>query len=97
MIVGIKVGILITFAVVGLFFIKPSLLIISHIPSITNILTASALLFLGYQGFGLITNTAEDIRNPEKNISRALYIAVVLVMHYIRSSFCNGSWKSYNS
>ncbi len=79
-IVGIKVGILITFAVVGLFFIKPSLLIISHIPSITNLLTASALLFLGYQGFGLITNTAEDIRNPEKNISRALYLAVVLVI-----------------
>jgi amino acid transporter len=79
-IVGIKVGILITFAVVGLFFIKPSLLIISHYPPVTDLLTASALLFLGYQGFGLITNTAEDIRNPEKNISRALYLAVVLVI-----------------
>ena len=80
LIVGIKVGILITFAVVGLFFIKPSLLIISHFPPVTDLLTASALLFLGYQGFGLITNTAEDIRNPEKNISRALYLAVVLVI-----------------
>ena len=79
LIVGIKVGILITFAVVGL-FIKPSLLIISHLPPVTDLLTASALLFLGYQGFGLITNTAEDIKNPEKNISRALYIAVVLVI-----------------
>ena len=79
-IVGIKVGILITFTVVGLFFIKPSLLIISHFPPVTDLLTASALLFLGYQGFGLITNTAEDIKNPEKNISRALYLAVVLVI-----------------
>jgi amino acid transporter len=79
-IVGIKVGILITFAVLGLFFIKPSLLIISHFPPVTDLLTASALLFLGYQGFGLITNTAEDIKNPEKNISRALYLAVVLVI-----------------
>ena len=79
-IVGIKVGILLTFALVGLFFIKPSLLTISQFPHVTNILTASALLFLGYQGFGLITNTAEDIKNPEKNISRALYLAVVLVM-----------------
>ena len=79
-IVGIKVGILMVFALVGLFFIKPSLLTISQFPHVTNILTASALLFLGYQGFGLITNTAEDIKNPEKNISRALYIAVVLVM-----------------
>jgi amino acid transporter len=79
-IVGIKVGILISFSVVGLFFIKPSLLIISHFPPVTDLLTASALLFLGYQGFGLITNTAEDIKNPEKNIARALYIAVVLVI-----------------
>lgn len=63
-IVGIKVGILLTFALVGLFFIKPSLLTISQFPHVTNILTASALLFLGYQGFGLITNTAEDIENP---------------------------------
>ena len=77
-IVGIKVGILLTFALVGLFFIKPSLLTISQFPHVTNILTASALLFLGYQGFGLITNTAEDIKNPEKNIARALYIAVLL-------------------
>jgi amino acid transporter len=80
LIVGIKVGILLVFAVIGLFFIKPTLLIITHFPPVTNILTASALLFLGYEGFGLITNTAEDIQNPEKNISRALYLAVALVI-----------------
>jgi amino acid transporter len=80
LIVGIKVGILIVFAVAGLFFIKPSLLTITHFPPVTNILTASALLFLGYEGFGLITNTAEDIQNPEKNISRALYLAVAIVI-----------------
>lgn len=80
LIVGIKVGILMAFAFLGLFFIKPSLLMISQFPKVTDLLTASALLFLGYQGFGLITNTAEDIKNPEKNISRALYTAVVLVI-----------------
>ena len=80
LIVGIKVGILMIFAVFGLIFIKPSLLVISQFPQISDLLTASALLFLGYQGFGLITNTAEDIKNPERNISRALYIAVVLVI-----------------
>ncbi|MGZ7069073.1 MAG: APC family permease, partial [Methanobacterium sp.] len=34
----------------------------------------------GYEGFGLITNTAEDIDKPQKNIPRALYSAVILVM-----------------
>ncbi|MEN6290977.1 MAG: APC family permease, partial [Methanobacterium sp.] len=79
-IVAIKVGILLVFAMAGLFFIKPSLLIVSSFPHFTNIFTAAALLFLGYEGFGLITNTAEDIKNPEKNITRALYIAVILVI-----------------
>ena len=80
LIVGIKVAILLVFIFAGLFFIKPSLLIISHLPPVTDVLTAAALLFLGYEGFGLITNTAEDIKNPEKNISRALYIAVAFVI-----------------
>ncbi|SCG86837.1 APC family permease [Methanobacterium congolense] len=80
LIVGIKVSILIVFAVVGLFFIKPSLLTISTQINMGTILTAAALLFLGYEGFGLITNTAEDIENPRKNIPRALYLSVIMVM-----------------
>ncbi|MGZ7115817.1 MAG: APC family permease, partial [Halobacteriota archaeon] len=45
-----------------------------------SVLIGAALLFLGYEGFGLITNTAEDIDKPQKNIPRALYLAVILVM-----------------
>ena len=80
LIVTVKVAILIIFAILGLFFIKPSLLNISHTFNTSNILTAAALLFLGYEGFGLITNTAGDIENPQKNIPRALYISVIAVM-----------------
>ena len=43
-IVGIKVGILLTFAIVGLFFIKPSLLTISHFPHITNIINCICII-----------------------------------------------------
>jgi amino acid transporter len=80
LIVAIKVAILVLFAVLGLFFIKPSLLSMSHTFNSSGILTGAALLFLGYEGFGLITNTAEDIENPQKNIPRALYISVISVM-----------------
>ena len=79
LIVGIKVAILTIFAIFGVFFIKPHLLSIS-MPNVGNILTGAGLLFLGYEGFGLITNTAEDIKNPRKNIPRALYLSVLLVM-----------------
>jgi amino acid transporter len=80
LIVAIKVAILVLFAVLGLFFIKPSLLSMSHTVNSSDILTGAALLFLGYEGFGLINNTAEDIENPQKNIPRALYISVISVI-----------------
>jgi amino acid transporter len=80
LIVAIKVGILVIFAIIGFFFIKISLLSVSKLISMNNVLTGAALLFLGYEGFGLITNTAEDIDNPQKNIPRALYLAVILVI-----------------
>ncbi|MGA7470156.1 MAG: APC family permease, partial [Halobacteriota archaeon] len=80
LIVAVKVGILATFAIVGFFFIKISLLSVSHLIPIDNVFTGAAVLFLGYEGFGLITNTAEDIDNPQKNIPRALYVAVIFAM-----------------
>ncbi len=79
-IVGVKLTILLLFAGVGLLFIKPSLLAISHPPSVSNIIIGACILFLGYEGFGLITNTAEDIDQPQKNIPRALYMAVIFTL-----------------
>jgi amino acid transporter len=79
LIVAVKVGILVAFALVAFFFVKPSLLAVSGLIPIHSVLTGAALLFLGYEGFGLITNTAEDIDKPQKNIPRALYSAVILV------------------
>ncbi len=80
LIVTIKVGILLLFAIAGFFFIKPQLLSPSNFPHVNNILFASAIVFLAYEGFGLITNAAEDMKNPEKTLPRALYISVILVI-----------------
>lgn len=78
-IVTIKVGILFFFAVVGLFYIKPEnlSLVSAHYG---NIFYGAGMVFLAFQGFGLITNTAEDIKNPKKNLPRALYLSVFIVM-----------------
>ena len=37
-------------------------------------------MFLAYEGFGLITNTAEEMGNPKKTLPRALYLAVIITM-----------------
>jgi len=79
-IVATKVIILILFIIVGFFFIDPSKLALSNFPQTTNIFFGAGIVFLAYEGFGLITNTAEDMENPKKTLPRALYLAVIITM-----------------
>ena len=79
-IVTIKVAILVLFAAVGLWFIRPGYLSPELWPPAESILFGAGVLFIGYEGFGLITNAAADMRNPRKLLPRALYTSVILVM-----------------
>jgi len=79
-IVTIKVGVLILFAALGFFFIKPQLLSTTYFPSVNNIFYATAVIFLAYEGFGLITNTAEDMEDPANTLPKALYLSVIIVI-----------------
>ena len=45
-----------------------------------GILNASVIFFLSYMGFGLITNISENIENPSKNVPRAIYLSIFVVM-----------------
>ena len=38
------------------------------------------MLFIGYEGFGLVTNAARDMRDPRTMLPRALYTSVILVI-----------------
>jgi amino acid transporter len=79
-IVAIKVGILMLFAGVGLWFIKPAHLSPALWPDAKSILFGAGVLFIGYEGFGLVTNAAADMRNPRQMLPRALYTSVILVI-----------------
>jgi amino acid transporter len=86
-IVVIKVAILVFFIVAALFFVEPSRLSPSHWPGFDDILFGAGVLFIGYEGFGLVTNAAGDMANPKKQLPRALYgaIAVVIVIYVLVS------------
>ncbi len=79
-IVAIKLAILVVFAATGLWFVRPENLSPALWPATQSILFGAGVLFIGYEGFGLITNTAGDMRDPKKTLPRALYIAVILVI-----------------
>jgi len=66
--------------VVGLWFIRPGYLSPELWPETASILFGAGVLFIGYEGFGLITNAAADMRNPRTMLPRALYTSVILVI-----------------
>jgi amino acid transporter len=80
LIVAAKLAILVLFIIIGSIFVKPGLLAVSQWPNSTNILFAAGILFLGYEGFGLITNAAEDMKAPGKMLPKAIYLSIFLVI-----------------
>jgi len=79
-IVLIKLTILFIFTVVVLFYIKPELLSFKDAPPPMNIFSSIALTFFAFEGFRVITNTAEDMENPQSTMLKAMMIAILLVM-----------------
>jgi amino acid transporter len=78
--VFIKLGILIIFSVTCFFTIDPSRLALEHWKSPLAIFTGGLIIFLAYEGFELIANTAADIENPQRNLPRAYIWSVVSVI-----------------
>src|SRR5262245_2177063 len=79
-IVAVKLAILVLFAAVGLWFIRPGYLSPELWPEASSVLFGAGVLFIGYEGFGLVTNAAADMRDPKKLLPRALYTSVLLVI-----------------
>lgn len=79
-IVSIKFGILVLFAAAGIAYMDIGNLSIFLWPDSKSILFGAGVVFLAYQGFGLITNAAEDITNPETTLPRAIYLSIILVI-----------------
>ncbi|MFB6561522.1 APC family permease [Streptomyces sp. NPDC056400] len=75
-IVYVVVGILTVFAVVTLANMNPSLLAFSHYPAWPEIISSVALTFFAFLGFGIITFTAKDLARPDRQLPRAMYLAL---------------------
>lgn len=80
-IVGIKVGILVLFIGSALASMEePSRLSTQHWSSAMDIVVGAGVLFVGYEGFGLIANAAGNMADVRRELPRAIYWAVGLVM-----------------
>jgi len=79
-VVMIKMLVLVSLAVAGMFFIDPSRLAPSTYPPVSSLFYSLAITFFAYEGFRVITNAAEDMPNPEKTLPRAIMTSIGIVM-----------------
>ncbi len=81
-IVAIKIVLLILIIVSGTFFIDVKRLSPAGggWGSPLSIVVAGMIIFVAYEGFELIANSAEDIKNPVVNLPRALYGSILTVI-----------------
>jgi len=78
--VGLKVSILLLFVAVGIFQIDPSRVNLSAWAPPLQIVAGGMVIFLAYEGFELIANTAHDVANPKRTLPRAFFLSVVFVI-----------------
>ncbi len=80
LVVAIKMSVLVGFAIVGLAYIAPERLSPQHYPPTSMIFYSVAITFFAYEGFLVVTNAAEDMRDPARTLPRAITTAILLVM-----------------
>jgi len=79
LIVIIKLIALVLFTVAALYFIKPANLSLSYAPSTIHVFFSLGLTFFAFQGFSVITNSVEDMKNPSKTVLKSMILSIVLV------------------
>lgn len=79
-IVGLKVLILLFFVGVGLFTLHPAAIAPQTWSGPLELLAGGMIIFLAFEGFELIANTAADVRDPARTLPRAYYASVTFVI-----------------
>jgi len=79
-IVAVKVAILLFFVAVGLPGIAPARVLPASWPGMLPLLAGGMLIFLAYEGFELMANAAEDVRDPKRTLPLAFLTAVLFVI-----------------
>jgi amino acid transporter len=79
-IVLLKLVILFIFIVVGIWGVDSTRLVPQAWSSPVHLVAGGMIIFLAYEGFELIANTAQDVRNARKTLPRAFYSSIGFVI-----------------
>lgn len=79
-VVGVKVVILLVFVGVGFAGIKSAHIMPGSWSPPLQLVAGGMIIFVAYEGFELIANTAQDVRDVAKTLPRAYYVSVGFVI-----------------
>jgi amino acid transporter len=79
-IVAIKFSVLSGLSIAGILYMQPALLSPDNYPPADDIFYSLAITLFAYEGFRVITNTAEDMHDPSRTLPRAMMLSIILVM-----------------
>ena len=87
-VISIELAILTAFVLFGLTKADPGRFAQTGGDGWIGVLFAAGLLYVTYEGFGVVTNSAGDMRNPAKELPRAMFLAlgIVIVVYIVVSS-----------
>jgi amino acid transporter len=78
----VKIGILILYVIVGIFAVKksnftdPSFLVNGFLP----VIASSVLIFVSMEGFEILSNSVEEMKNPEKDLPIGMFLSIIIVL-----------------
>ncbi len=92
-IVAVKLGILLFFVVIGFPGVDWHRLSPAQWTGPVGLVSGGMIIFLAYEGFELIANTAADVRTPGRTLPRAFFasVAFVIVLYVLVSGVAVGS------
>jgi amino acid transporter len=76
----VELVILVVFVVLGATKTHPHFLSATGGDGPIGILFGAGLLYVTYEGFGVVTNSAGDMRSPARELPRAMYTALLVVV-----------------
>ncbi|WP_339613646.1 APC family permease [uncultured Parvibaculum sp.] len=80
LIVGVKIAILLVFVGFGMMSVDAARMAPSQWAPPISLIAGGMIIFVAYEGFELIANTAQDVRDPKRNLPRAFYFSVGFVI-----------------
>ncbi len=80
LLVALKLSILLALFAAGLWFRNESTSIVLPVPTAKSFWGGIGVTFFAYAGYGVITNAAGDVKNPQRTIPWAIYTTLFIVM-----------------